>query len=91
MQYAPSHAKQSMCAATCTPHNCPPFLQQYSSFLKVWYALQPFGCKEVLYFDYKHLDEDREKELNCKFAEMDDLIKKCDVITVNLPLTDKTK
>ena len=54
-------------------------------------VLQPFGCKEVLYFDYKHLDDDREKELNCKFSEMDDLIKKCDVITINLPLTDKTK
>ena len=45
----------------------------------------------MLYFDYKHLDDDREKELNCKFSEMDDLIKKCDVITINLPLTDKTK
>ena len=55
------------------------------------WCLQPFDCAEVLYFDYKHLDEDREKELGCKFAEMDDLIKKCDVITVNLPLTDKTK
>lgn len=54
-------------------------------------CLQPFDCAEVLYFDYKHLDENKEKELGCKFAEMDDLIKKCDVITVNLPLTDKTK
>ena len=53
--------------------------------------MQPFECKEILYFDYKHLDDDKEKELGCKFAEMDDLIKKCDVVTVNLPLTDKTK
>lgn len=59
--------------------------------LIVCWCLQPFDCAEVLYFDYKHLDEDKEKELGCKFAEMDDLIKKCDVITVNLPLTDKTK
>lgn len=53
--------------------------------------MQGFGCKEVLYFDYKHLDEAKEKELCCSFAEIDDLIKKCDVITINLPLTDKTK
>ncbi|KAL0054924.1 hypothetical protein WJX82_004525 [Trebouxia sp. C0006] len=53
--------------------------------------LQGFGCKEVLYFDYKHLDESKEKELCCSFAEFDDLIKKCDVVTINLPLTDKTK
>ena len=55
------------------------------------YMLQGFGCKEVLYFDYNKLDEDKEKELNCSFAEMEDLIKKCDVVTINLPLTDKTK
>lgn len=54
-------------------------------------ALQPFECAEVLYFDYKKLGEDKEKELGCKFAEMEDLIKKCDVITINLPLTDKTR
>ena len=59
--------------------------------LKLSWCLQPFDCAEVLYFDYKQLGEDREKELGCKFAEMDDLIKKCDAITVNLPLTDKTK
>ena len=53
--------------------------------------MQPFDLKELLYFDYKHLDEKKEKELGAQFAEMDDLIKKCDVITINLPLTDKTK
>ena len=53
--------------------------------------LQGFGCKEVLYFDYKHLDDEKEKQLNCKFSEMDDLIKKCDVVSINLPLTDKTR
>lgn len=53
--------------------------------------LKPFECAEVLYFDYKKLGEEKEKELGCKFAEMDDLIKKCDVISINLPLTDKTK
>ncbi len=44
-----------------------------------------------MYFDYKHLDESKEKELCCSFAEFDELIKKCDVVTINLPLTDKTK
>ena len=53
--------------------------------------LQPFDLKELLYFDYKHLDEKKEKELGAQFAEFDELIEKCDVITVNLPLTDKTK
>jgi lactate dehydrogenase-like 2-hydroxyacid dehydrogenase len=58
---------------------------------RLWNWLQGFGCKEVLYFDYKHLDESKEKELCCSFAEFDELIKKCDVVTINLPLTDKTK
>lgn len=53
--------------------------------------MQPFDLKELLYFDYKHLDEKKEKEVGAQFAEMEDLIKKCDVITINLPLTDKTK
>ena len=45
----------------------------------------------MLYFDYNKLDESREKDLNAHFAEMEDLIKKCDIVTINLPLTDKTK
>lgn len=53
--------------------------------------LQAFDLKEILYFDYKHLDDSKEKELNAKFTEMDDLIEKCDVITINLPLSDKTR
>ena len=53
--------------------------------------MQPFDLKELLYFDYKHMEEKKEKEVGAQFAEMEDLIKKCDVITVNLPLTDKTK
>lgn len=53
--------------------------------------MQPFDLKELLYFDYKHMDQKKEKEVGAQFAEMEDLIKKCDVITINLPLTDKTK
>ena len=55
------------------------------------FLLQPFDLKELLYFDYKHLDDKKEEELGAHFAEFDELIQKCDVITVNLPLTDKTK
>lgn len=54
-------------------------------------CVQAFDLKELLYFDYKHLDDEKEKAVGAKFAEMDDLIKKCDVITINLPLTDKTR
>eukprot|EP00891_Asterochloris_glomerata_P002127 jgi/Astpho2/2127/Aster-00603 len=53
--------------------------------------LKGFGLKELRYFDYKHLPEEKEKELNAKFAELDDLIHNADVISVSLPLTDKTK
>ena len=55
------------------------------------HCLQGFGLKELRYFDYKHLPEEKEKELNAKFAELEDLIHNADVISVSLPLTDKTK
>ena len=78
------HLHEALCLHTAVenPMNCNDGLCN---------CLQGFGCKEVLYFDYKHLDESKEKELCCSFAEFDELIKKCDVVTINLPLTDKTK
>jgi formate dehydrogenase len=53
--------------------------------------LKPFALKELLYFDYKRLPEEKEKAYNCKFTELEDLVKKCDAISILVPLTDKTR
>lgn len=41
--------------------------------------------------DYNRLPEETEKDMNCKFTEFDDLIEKADVLSIHVPLSDKTQ
>lgn len=47
-----------------------------------------FGVK-IIYFDVKR-NEQAEKELNCQFCQLDDLIKKSDFISLHTALTPET-
>ena len=44
----------------------------------------------IKYFDYKRLPEDMERELGAQFAELDEVISTADIVTVHVPLSDKT-
>uniref|UniRef100_A0A2P2JNW2 Formate dehydrogenase, mitochondrial n=2 Tax=Rhizophora mucronata TaxID=61149 RepID=A0A2P2JNW2_RHIMU len=53
--------------------------------------LKPFNCN-LLYHDRLKIDPELEKELGAKFEEdLDALLPKCDVIVINMPLTEKTR
>ncbi|XP_059642817.1 formate dehydrogenase, mitochondrial-like [Cornus florida] len=53
--------------------------------------LKPFNCN-LLYHDRIKMDPDFENQTGAKFEEdLDSMLPKCDVIVVNMPLTDKTK
>ncbi len=51
---------------------------------------QGFNVAGFKYFDYKRLPEDVERELGATFADMDEVISTADVVTIHVPLTDKT-
>ena len=51
---------------------------------------QSFGM-EVLYHDTFRLSEEKEKELNVKYVEFDELLKNSDVITIHAPGLPTTK
>jgi formate dehydrogenase len=53
--------------------------------------LKPFGCN-LLYHDRLRADAALEEELGAAFEEdLDAMLPKCDVVVLNMPLTDKTK
>jgi len=53
--------------------------------------LKPFNCN-LLYHDRLKMDPELEKELGAKYEEdVDAMLPKCDIIVINMPLTDKTK
>lgn len=53
--------------------------------------LRPFGCN-LLYHDRVHISPELEKETGAKFEEdLDAMLPKCDVVVVNVPLTEKTR
>ncbi|KAJ7284312.1 hypothetical protein O6H91_Y338100 [Diphasiastrum complanatum] len=53
--------------------------------------LKPFKCN-LLYYDRYSIGEQREKELGVTREEdLDTLLSKCDLVVLNVPLTDKTK
>ncbi|KAK4282429.1 hypothetical protein QN277_013808 [Acacia crassicarpa] len=53
--------------------------------------LKPFNCN-LLYHDRLKMDPELEKETGAKYEEdLDALLPKCDVIVINMPLTDKTR
>ncbi|KAL0288007.1 UNVERIFIED_CONTAM: Formate dehydrogenase, mitochondrial [Sesamum calycinum] len=53
--------------------------------------LKPFNCN-LLYHDRLKMDPQLESEIGAKFEEdLDAMLPKCDVIVINMPLTEKTK
>ncbi|KAK7266120.1 hypothetical protein RIF29_18760 [Crotalaria pallida] len=53
--------------------------------------LKPFNCN-LLYHDRLKLDSELENQLGAKFEEdLDAMLPKCDVVVINMPLTDKTR
>uniref|UniRef100_A0A453LRR7 D-isomer specific 2-hydroxyacid dehydrogenase NAD-binding domain-containing protein n=1 Tax=Aegilops tauschii subsp. strangulata TaxID=200361 RepID=A0A453LRR7_AEGTS len=53
--------------------------------------LKPFGCT-LLYHDRLRVDAALEEELGAAFEEeVDAMLPKCDVVVLNMPLTDKTR
>jgi len=53
--------------------------------------LVPFNCKELLYYDYARLPSEREKELKSRFVGLEELVKSCDLVTINCPLHKGTE
>ncbi|PON24075.1 formate dehydrogenase [Trichoderma gamsii] len=59
---------------------------------RVLRRLKPFGCKELLYFDYQPLSADKEAEIGCRRVDsLEEMLAQCDVVTINCPLHEKTK
>ncbi|CAL5054767.1 unnamed protein product [Urochloa decumbens] len=53
--------------------------------------LKPFGCR-MLYHDRLRIEPGMEAELGAGFeADLDAMLPKCDVVVINMPLTDKTR
>ncbi|KAA8530246.1 hypothetical protein F0562_004955 [Nyssa sinensis] len=53
--------------------------------------LKPFNCN-LLYHDRIKMDPELEKQTGAKFEEdLDAMLPKCDIIVINMPLTEKTK
>ncbi|KAF3332766.1 formate dehydrogenase [Carex littledalei] len=53
--------------------------------------LKPFGCN-LLYYDRAKISPEMEKETGAKFEEdLDAMLPKCDVVVLNVPLTEKTR
>jgi formate dehydrogenase len=59
---------------------------------RVLERLQPFNCKELLYFDYNGLPAEAEKAIGSRRgADLKDFFSQCDLVTVNAPLHEGTK
>ncbi|XVE83952.1 hypothetical protein DITRI_Ditri16bG0130200 [Diplodiscus trichospermus] len=53
--------------------------------------LKPFNCN-LLYHDRVKIDPELEKQIGAKFEEdLDAMLPKCDIIVINMPLTEKTR
>lgn len=52
--------------------------------------LRPFGCR-ILYHDLVRLPADLEEELGVEYAELDDLLRSSDIVTLHVPLTPETR
>ncbi|TXG54654.1 hypothetical protein EZV62_019910 [Acer yangbiense] len=53
--------------------------------------LKPFNCN-LLYHDRLKMDPELENQIGAKFEEdLDKMLPKCDIIVINMPLTDKTR
>ncbi len=53
--------------------------------------LKPFNCN-LMYHDRVKIDPELEKEIGAKYEEdLDAMLPKCDVVVINMPLTEKTR
>lgn len=53
--------------------------------------LKPFNCN-LLYYDRVKMDPQLESQIGAKFEEdLDAMLPKCDIIVINMPLTEQTK
>lgn len=58
---------------------------------RVLRRLAPFDCAELLYFDYQPLSTEVEKQIGCRrVTDLEEMLGKCDVVTVNCPLHENT-
>jgi len=59
---------------------------------RVLQRLQPFNCKELLYYDYNALPDAAAKAVNVRRVEsLQEFVSQCDVVTVNCPLYENTR
>ncbi len=49
-----------------------------------------FGC-DIVYHDPRRLPLEMERELNVSYREMDDLLRSSDIVSLHVPLTDRTE
>ncbi|BBN05664.1 formate dehydrogenase [Marchantia polymorpha subsp. ruderalis] len=54
--------------------------------------LKPFDCKQLLYWDRQSIGKAKEEETGAtREPDLETLLAKCDVVSLNIPLTEKTK
>ncbi|KAL1745714.1 hypothetical protein HDZ31DRAFT_35805 [Schizophyllum fasciatum] len=59
---------------------------------RILQRLQPFGCKELLYYDYNPLPAEANKGLNARRVEdLKEFVSQLDVLTINTPLHAGTR
>lgn len=57
---------------------------------RVLERLKPFNCSELLYYDYARLKPERENALGARHVSLEELVRSCDVVTINCPLHEST-
>ncbi|OAA40017.1 formate dehydrogenase [Metarhizium rileyi] len=59
---------------------------------RVLRRLKAFDCKKLLYYDYQPLNQKAQDEIGCqRVASLTDMLKQCDIVTINCPLHKETK
>ncbi|KAF5133164.1 Formate dehydrogenase [Metarhizium anisopliae] len=59
---------------------------------RVLRRLKAFDCKKLLYFDYQPLSKEKTEEIGCvRVEKLEDMVKQCDIVTINCPLHEGTK
>lgn len=59
---------------------------------RVMQRLKGFDCKELLYFDIARATDEVERELSLRYVpSVEELVKQCDIVTINCPLHSGTE
>ena len=53
--------------------------------------LKAMDAGRILYYDIRRLSPEQEAELGVEFQELDDVVKQADILSIHLPLTERTK